>query len=144
MNQKRVYLAGAISGLSLEEQNGWRMKFINFIKDTDMYHKLTIFNPVDHISDFESSPFYMDERQAMDYDLSVLRKSDLVIMNFNNPNSIGTACELGIAYEKRIPILGLNEDKLELHPWQAMMCSKIFTEWDWMISYFIEHYYNEW
>ena len=142
MNRYRIYLCGGITGLSLEEQCNWRDKFQQFIKDIDMSGKVTVFNPVDHIS--ELSPYKMDDKQAMDYDLSMLRKSDLVIVNFNNPNSIGTACELGIIYEKRIPVLGLNEKKLELHPWQVLICSKIFTEWDWMINYFIEHYYNEW
>ena len=139
---KRIYLAGGISGLTLEEQNGWRMRFEDFAVNCDLLDKITIFNPVSHIE--ELNPNRMDERQAMEYDLSMLRESDLVIMNFNNPSSIGTACELGIAYEKRIPVLGINIDNKELHEWQQLMCHKIFTNWDSMITYFINHYYNEW
>ena len=139
---KYIYLAGGISGLSLEEQNGWRTRFENFAVNCDLFNKVSIFNPVSHIE--ELNPDKMDERQAMEYDLSMLRRSDLVIMNFNNPGSIGTACELGIAYEKRIPVLGINIDNKELHEWQQLMCHKIFTNWDSMIIYFINHYYNEW
>lgn len=142
MNKHRIYLCGGISNMSIEEHNGWRLKFEEFIENADLYDKVTVFNPVSHIS--ELSPFKMDDKQAMDYDLHMLRNSDLIIANFNNPKSIGSACELGIAYEKRIPILGLNEQRLELHPWICMMSSYIFTEWEWMINYFVEHYYNEW
>lgn len=137
-----IYLAGGITGLSIEEQTAWRIKFQQLLEDIGITNKVTAFNPVDHIEDLH--PNKMDEKQAMDYDLTMLRKSDLVIMNFNNPNSIGTACELGIAYEKRIPILGLNLNKVELHPWQKLICHKIFTEWDDMVEYFIKHFYNEW
>lgn len=139
---KRVFLSGGITGLSISEQNNWRTKIQSLISDIGIDNKITIFNPVDHIEDLH--PNRMDKKQAMDYDLYMLRKSDLVIMNFNNPNSIGTACELGVAYEKRIPILGVNLNKAELHPWQSLICEKIFTEWDWMIEYFIKHYVNEW
>lgn len=141
MDNKYVYLAGAISGLSIEEHNGWRLQFEEFIENAELFNVIA-FNPVSHIE--ELHPEHMDERQAMDYDLTMLRKADLVIMNFNNPGSIGTACELGIAYEKRIPVLGLNLDRQELHPWQSMICHKIFTDWNSMIEYFIKHFYNEW
>ena len=137
-----IYLAGGITGLSIEEHSSWRINFQQFLEDINVTNKVTAFNPVDHIEDLH--PNKMDEKQAMDYDLTMLRKSDLVIMNFNNPNSIGTACELGIAYEKRIPVLGLNLNGVELHSWQSMMCHKIFTDWGDMIEYFIKHFYNEW
>lgn len=137
-----VYLAGGISGLSIEEHNSWRLDFQKFIWDAGIANYISIFNPVDHIEDLH--PNRMNNKQAMDYDLGMLRKADLVIMNFNNPNSIGTACELGISYEKRIPVLGLNLSKYELHPWQCMICEKIFTDWESMIDYFIKHYANEW
>lgn len=143
MNDKHlVYLSGGITGLSIEEHDEWRYRFQKMIADLEVLNKVRVFNPVDHIE--ELAPDRMDEKQAMDYDLNMLRKSDLVIMNFNNPASIGTTCEMGIAYEKRIPIIGLNEIKYSLHPWQELMCSKIFTEWDWMIDYFVKHYLNEW
>ena len=142
MNKHYVYLAGGIAGLSIEEHNGWRIQFEELISNADMWDKVSVFNPVSHIEDLH--PDRMDEKQAMDYDLNMLRRSDLIIMNFNNPNSIGTACELGIAYDRRIPILGLNLEKYELHPWPCMMCHKIFTDWNSMVEYFIKHFYNEW
>ena len=117
------------------------MKFQEFLNDADLYN-IIAFNPVNHIE--ELNPYKMNEKQAMDYDLNMLRNSDLVIVNLNNPKSIGTACELTLAYEKRIPILGLNEDGQEIHPWVENFCSKIFDNWEAMITYFIEHYVNEW
>lgn len=137
-----VYLAGGISGLSIEEQNGWRIEFEDLIEKADMWDKVIVFNPVSHIEDLH--PNRMDDKQAMDYDLYNLRKADLIIMNFNNPYSIGTACELGIAYEKRIPVLGLNLERQDIHPWQGMIPHKIFTDMNSMFEYFIKHFYNEW
>ena len=142
MSKHRIYLAGGITGLSLEEHNGWRVKFQELMNDVDIHGKVLVFNPVNHIE--ELNPDRMNEQQAMDYDLNMLRKSDLVIVNFNCPSSIGTACELGIAYDKKIPIIGLNEQANEIHPWEANMVDKIFYYWSNMIAYFINHYYNEW
>lgn len=141
MNKKRIYLAGGISGLSIEEHNSWRLNFQELLNKADIYW-VNAFNPVDHIE--EINPDRMGEREAMDYDLMMLRDSDLVVMNFNNPLSIGTACELGIAYENRIPVLGLNLENKELHPWQECICTKVFNSWSSFIGYFINHYASEW
>jgi hypothetical protein len=142
MNKHRIFLGGGIGDSSIEEHNGWRLKFESLIEDIDMKHKILVFNPVSHISEF--SPFRMNYKQTIDYHLDMLRKSDLMIMNFNLPNSVSAACELGIAYERRIPILGLNKNDYDLHPWLKNMCEVVFTDWDWMINYFVEHYFNEW
>lgn len=138
----KIFLSGGITGLNLSEQNDWRDTFITFLDEIGVGYKIKAFNPVAHIE--ELAPDRMNDRQGMDYNLWNLRNSDLVVMNFNNPFSIGTACEMGIAYENRIPILGLNLNKLDLHTWQKTMCSKIFTEWEWFIDYFVKHYVNEW
>ena len=48
--------------------------------------------------------------------------------------------EIAIAYDNRIPVIGLNEENIELHPWQIEFCRKIFTDFDLMLDY-IEDYY---
>ena len=140
-NNYRVYLAGGITNLSINEHNSWRIDFQKFLDGANLYN-ISSFNPVDHME--EINPNKMNEKQAMDYDLSMLRESDIVIVNFNDPKSIGTACELALAYEKRIPILGFNEGKKEIHPWLEHFCSKIFNDWLSLLTYFVEHYANEW
>ena len=76
----------------------------------------------------------------MEFDLYKVRNSDLIIVNFNDPNSLGTMAELAIAYEKRIPIIGLNEDRNELHSWQIEMCARIFDNIGDMIMYVKDYY----
>lgn len=64
----------------------------------------------------------------MKFDLRNVKNSDLVLVNFNNPLSIGTAQELAIAYDRDIPIVGTAEkDNIKFHPWLKEECDKIFT-----------------
>jgi len=52
----------------------------------------------------------------MEFDLNKVRHSDLIICNFNDMFSLGTMAELAIAYERRIPVIGLDINKQTLHP----------------------------
>ena len=54
--------------------------------------------------------------------------------------SLGSMSELAIAYDRRIPIIGLDINKQELHPWQIEMCNRIFGDIDEMLDY-VEDYY---
>ena len=76
----------------------------------------------------------------MNFDLHKVKNSDLIILNFNNMYSLDTMAELAIAYDRGIPVIGLNESEQQLHPWQHCMCSKVFNNMESMITY-IEKYY---
>ena len=76
----------------------------------------------------------------MNFDLNKLRDSNLVIVNFNDMYSLGSMSELAIAYERRIPVIGLDIDKQELHPWQICMCERIFNDIDEMLDYIQDFY----
>ena len=76
----------------------------------------------------------------MEFDLNLVRHSDLIIINFNDVYSLGSMAELAIAYERRIPVIGLNIDRQTLHPWQECMCNRIFNDIDEMLDY-IEDFY---
>ena len=76
----------------------------------------------------------------MEFDLNRLRKSDLIIVNFNDMYSLGTMAEIAIAYEKKIPIIGLDVDKQELHPWQIEMTNRIFDNMSELFEY-LENFY---
>ena len=76
----------------------------------------------------------------MEFDLNKVRNSDLIIVNFNDMYSLGTMSEIAIAYEKRIPIIGLDTDNQNLHPWQIEMTNRIFSNIDEMLNY-IKYYY---
>lgn len=139
MNQ--IYAAGAITGLTYEQHFSWRDDLSVLIRDAT-HNKWNVFNPSLHISDLEE--FNMDEREAMDYDLYHLLRSDLMVVNFDyNPTSIGTIAEMGAAYTHQIPIIGLNETGEKLHPWQKEMCLKIFNDYNLMVKYLVDHFINE-
>ena len=86
------------------------------------------------------SSTYDSEKEIVEFDLMKVKNSDLIICNFNDPKSLGTMAEIAIAYDNRIPVIGLNEENIELHPWQIEFCRKIFTDFDLMLDY-IEDYY---
>ena len=141
MITNQIYTAGAMTGLTYEQQFEWRDELSCTIHEAT-HGRWTVFNPVLHISDIEE--FDMTEREAMDYDLYHLLRSDIVVLNFNyKADSVGTIAEMGAAYTHQIPIIGLNETGEELHPWQKEMCLKIFTDYNMMIKYLVDHFINE-
>ena len=54
--------------------------------------------------------------------------------------SLGSMSELAIAYDRRIPIIGLDDNKQELHPWQIEMCNRIFDDINEMLDYVVDYY----
>ena len=140
--KKIIYLAGGMTGLSLEEQNSWRVELKSNFEE--LTSNVSVINPLDHFSffseDYKNNK--VDEKEILRLDLDKVRKSDLIIVNFNEPKSIGTACELCLANEYRIPIIGLNENNNEIHPWLEYFSWKIFTDKNDLYQYVCEHFLN--
>lgn len=140
MDTFRIYLAGAMSGISYDEQNTWRKIVKNKLENTYSEYHVNCINPVDYYN-FEDSPKrYDSELEIMNFDLHKLKHSDLVIVNFNKPDSLGTMSEIATAYELRIPIIGLKGDLTKLHPWQECMCAKMFTNLNALLDYVRDFY----
>lgn len=141
--KKRIYLSGAMTGLSFEEQLRWRRDLQIALDEFAI-----CFNPPAHFSEhyidneLTDSSGYKSDREVMNFDLHELRKSDLVIVNFDNggDKSLGTMAEIAIAHELRIPVLGFGIDKTKLHPWQRDMCERIFNSSTSCVMYLIDHY----
>lgn len=141
MEAIKIYLSGGMSALNFEEQSKWRQNLINAIKyNYDCKKKPEYFNPVNYYN-FEDVQ-YKTQREVMEFDLNALRKSDLVIVNFNDPSSLGTCAELAIAYEMKIPIIGINKDSKELHPWLECFCNRMCDSLKEAVSYIVEFYLN--
>ena len=137
----RIYLSGGMSGLSFEEQSKWRQQF----KDAITYNyetekKVHFFDPTQYYN-FEENR-HKSEFEIMEFDLNALRKSDLVVVNFNQPSSIGTAMELMLAKELNIPIIGLNKDKKEIHPWLECCCNRMCDDMRELVTHVVEFYLN--
>lgn len=131
MSKLRTYLAGAMTCFSEDpwEATQWRDDLSGLLKE----HYIVI-NPA-----YQFTHEDMDEREAMNWDLYNVRKSDFIIVNFNG-TSLGTMAEIATAYELKIPIIGLNEDARPLHPWEKLMTERIFSNREDMLSYIITNY----
>ena len=138
----KIYLSGGMGSLSFEEQSKWRQQVQDAIKfgDYDYTKKPVFFNPVNYYNFTEKR--YKSEREVMEFDLNALRNSDLVIVNFNDPKSVGTISELAIAYEHKIPIIGLSRDGHELHPWLTEFVSRMCESTREVVEYTTEFYLN--
>ena len=138
-----VYISGAITGLKSKEEVDYRYTIKKRLENGNDMHgykqKVCVFNPIEFFNYIEEKN-YISEKQVMNYELDKLRKSDLVIVDFKNHKSLGTMSEMSIAYERRIPIIGLNQNSYDLHPWQKEMCDLIFYNYNQLISYIIEYY----
>lgn len=139
METVKIYLSGGMSGLTLDKQLAWRNrveKAINYNREP--LKKPIFFNPPNYYS--PEITVHKSEKEVMEFDLYNLRKSDIVIVNFNVPNSIGTAMELAIAKENHIPIIGLNLDGNELHPWLVECCTRICSTFVELIDHVTDFY----
>lgn len=139
----RVYLSGAISDVSYAYANQWRAELKENIESLTK-GQWKCFNPLDHYN-YEITPEYgYTEPEVMNYELGMLRNSDIVICRWDENKSLGTACELAIAYERRIPVLLLvTDDETFIHPWVEAMADHVFKDKDTLIHYLISNYFNE-
>lgn len=142
MEKCRIYLSGGMGSLSFDEQSKWRKQIIEAITfgDYDYEKKPIFFNPVDYFN-FEETK-HKSEREVMEFDLNGVRNSDLIIVNFNDPKSLGTCAELVIAYEMKIPIIGINKNGIELHPWLECFCNRMCSDIREAVEYVVEFYLN--
>ena len=141
MENVKIYLSGAMGSISFEEQSKWRQQVQDAIKfNYDCEKKPIFFNPVNYYN-FEEVR-YKSEREVMEFDLNALRHSDLVIVNFNDPKSIGTAMELMLAKERNIPIIGFGVNGQTIHPWLLECCTRVCDSLREAVEYVVDFYLN--
>jgi len=143
MRDFQLYLCGGMGKFGKEnfnESNDWRVYCKRLLENSECNFSVKTINPNDYFNFKEETPKYQTQREIMELDFHKLVNSDLVIINYNDVYSLGSMAELAIAYEKRIPVIGLNLDRQELHPWQKEMTNRIFVDMNEMIDY-VEDYY---
>lgn len=141
MDKVKFYMAGGMAGLSVEEQMEWRNDIQDKINKRQSFFgnfPTYFFQPPCYYR--PDGDYHKSEREGRDFDLNRLRHSDVVIVNFNVPTSIGTAQELAVAYEHRIPVIGLNENKNELHPWLYECCTRICETREELVRHIVDYY----
>lgn len=130
-----------MGSVSFEEQSKWRNQVMNAIKfNYDCEKKVVFFNPVNYYN-FEDVR-HRSEREAMEFDLYNLRNSNLVVVNFNDPKSIGTAMELILAKERNIPVIGFGVNGQTIHPWLLECCTRICDNLREAVEHIVEFYLN--
>ena len=142
MSTYNIYLSGGMQKFGKEnfnKSNDWRKYCKKTLETCECDYKVKVCNPND-LFNFKDEPQYETEREVMNLDIHKLRQSDLVIVNFNDKWSLGTMSEIAIAYDRGIPIIGLNESGQKLHGWQGCMCERIFNDIDKILNY-IEDFY---
>ena len=142
MREVKIYLAGGMGKFgkdNFDVGNNWRKYCKYTLEKFDLNKKVTAINPNDYYN-FIDEPRYKSEKEVMEFDLHKVRESDLIIINFNDMYSLGSMAELAIAYERRIPVIGLDIDNQTLHPWQVEMCTRIFNDVDEMLNYIKDFY----
>lgn len=143
MNIYTIYLAGGISKFGkdgFDEGNQWRIYCKEALENYECDYKVKVTNPNDYFNFVEYPPTYDSQREIMEFDLNKVRNADLIIVNFNDAYSLGTMAEIAVAYEKKIPIIGINEKNQDLHPWQIEMCNRIFNDINELLDY-VRNYY---
>lgn len=129
-----------MSGLEAKEYKTWRRDIDDMFGLKYPYVGVEFIDPTLYFN-FETKN-YESEKEIRNFDLNLLAHSNLVIVNFNAPQSIGTAQELALAKEWKIPCLGLNEQKYNLHPWLVECCERIFYDKSSLIKYVAYFYTN--
>ena len=81
---EKIYLAGGMQNLTFKEQTEWRDYIKRSLKNE--YLKLEIVDPTNYYN-FETVA-YDSNREVKEWDLNEVRTSDLIIVYFNDPNSI--------------------------------------------------------
>ena len=140
-NTRLWYLSGGMTKFGKTDfdlSNEWRLDVKNALYKMSE-GVIVAFNPNEHFSMVDNESDFTD-REAMNLDIYKLRNSELVIYSNNDPLSRGSMIELGIAWERQIPIITLNEDNNEIHPWLKCFSEKIFTDREDMLAYLRDHY----
>ena len=135
-----IYLAGAMTCQTFEEMNGWRVELENklFSEAENCEVRLKVYNPVDYYN--LENERHKSEAEVMDFDLDLVLKSDLLIVNTKDIlKSPGTITECALAWKKGIPILGFGE--VPDHSWVRRFFRRIDNDMDETVDYIRDFYF---
>lgn len=138
----KIYLAGAMGYFGKDrfnEGNDWRVHIKRELESADSIYKVICDNPNDYYNFLNKE--YDSELEIQKFDLDKVRQANLIIVNFN-AYSTGTSKELAVANEYGKHVIGLNENGLELHPWDVNDCIRIFDDMDELLDHVKKFYLN--
>ena len=144
-----IYLAGAMTGKTLEEMNKWRKDVTRAIElSPDFRRMVRVVNPVLYYSTADDPQKYDDDKEYIRWEWREAENADVVISACDTKiNSIGTAIETALAFKKNVPIVLYITNKdgyvCDVHPYLYYMADKLFyhNEIDKMVKY-ISRYFS--
>lgn len=121
MNKPKIYAAGGMSGLTIEEASAWRKEIIEKVGEN-----IEVLNPLRDqidsdettvIKDSSARSIFTNSKSLTRRDLNDIRNSDVVLFNFLNPKSIsrGSLIELGFAAGLQKPIVVILDKSEEMY-----------------------------
>ena len=142
-NKLTIYLAGKMSGLNKNDYCKWRSELTDALIDKSFIvgSSIQIINPTDYF-DFEDMDRHL-EKEVIQFDLNMVRQSDIVIVNVNGvSSSIGTAIELYEANRLNIPVIAYTDRDVadDVHPWIENCFSTVQMSKDELIDYIRDFY----
>lgn len=137
MSNFKIYLAGKMSGLTFEEMNSWRAKASVILEGYGEY--IHTENPC-HYYNFEIDPNSFSDHECKEFDLWLVKNCDLILVNLDFSDSIGTAIEIELASRIwNIPIIAFGTRK-DIHPWIKLSITKHCPTMEEAIEHIINFY----
>ena len=139
MAKTKIYLAGKMSGLTFEEMNGWRKRAEDIFASID--DNIHPENPCRYYN-FQDPEQKFTDTECKTFDLWLVQNCDVILVNLEYPDTIGTAIELELAsrlWGKPIIAFGANEN---LHPWMKLTVTKFCDNLVDAIDHIVYFYHN--
>jgi len=136
MSKPKIYLAGKMSGLTMEEMNSWRLRASMLLEG---YVGVHTENPC-HYYNFEIDPSSFSDKECKEFDLWLVKNCDLILVNLDFPDSIGTAIEMELGtriWNKPLIAFGNISDT---HPWMRESITKHCETMEQAIEYIANFY----
>jgi nucleoside 2-deoxyribosyltransferase len=131
VEKMRVYLAGKMTGLTIEQMTKWR----NIAKKCLQANQIQVLDPCQTGNFQEAKEIVASNKFMIDHSELVLAE-----MDYDEP-SIGTICEIVYANTKGIPVMGWGgATEIIDHPWINTMITSGFFELENALKYIIENY----
>jgi nucleoside 2-deoxyribosyltransferase len=139
MSKLKCYLAGRMSGLTFEQMNSWREKTTKLLKEKSD-NTIHTENPC-HYYSFELEPSTYTEKEVKEFDLFLVKNCDIVLVNLNFADSIGTAIETHMAHDVwDIPVIAVKSKNNISHPWIDLSVTKFCETIEEAVDHIVEFY----
>ena len=135
MSKPNIYLFGKMSGLSLEEMNGWRLQAKDILKDN-----FNVINPCDYYN-FEIDADTYTDHEVKAFDLYMCKNSKILLGNLEHPDTIGSAIEMHMSHDEwGIPVVAYGGEYKKVHPWMRLSITKWCKTLEEAVQYINEFY----